>query len=96
MTATAQSDVRTIHDYIAQQAPDTADAWIQDLERQIQALEQLPARCPVIPEASELGREYRHLIYGSYRTVFRVEGRVVWIVRILHGAQLLDTTILEK
>jgi toxin ParE1/3/4 len=50
----------------------------------------------VIPEATELGREYRQLSYGRYRTIFRVDGRVVWIVRVLHGAQLLETAVLEK
>jgi plasmid stabilization system protein ParE len=96
MTDTAQHDVTTIHDYAARHAPGAADAWIQELERQIKTPELMPARCPVIPEALEMGHEYRHLIYGNYRTIFRVERRVVWIVRVLHGAQLLDTAILEK
>jgi plasmid stabilization system protein ParE len=95
ITAAAQGDVESIHDYIALNAPRTADAWIGELDRQIQALEQFPMRCAVIPEATELGREYRHLIYGRYRTILRVEGRVVWIVRVIHGAQLLDTEVLE-
>lgn len=96
ITAAAQRDVKSIHDCIAETAPRTADAWIGELERQIQTLERSPMRCAVIPEATELGREYRHLIYGRYRTIFRVDGRVVWIVRVVHGAQLLDTAVLEK
>ena len=95
ITAAAQRDVKSIHDYIAESAPRTADKWIGELDRQIQTLEQFPTRCAVIPEATELGREYRHLIYGRYRTIFRVEGRVVWIVRVIHGAQLLATEVLE-
>ena len=96
ITAAAQRDVESIHDYIAETAPRTADAWIGELDRQIQTLEQFPMRCAVIPEATELGREYRHLIYGRYRTIFRVDGRVVWIVRVIQGAQLLDTEVLER
>lgn len=96
ITAAAQRDVKSIHDYIAKNAPRTAEAWIGELERQIQTLEHFPMRCVVIPEATELGREYRHLIYGRYRTIFRVDRRVVWIVRVVHGAQLLDTAVLEK
>jgi len=91
ITAAAQRDVKSIHDYIAENAPRTADSWIDEL----QTLEQFPTRCAVIPEATELGREYRHLIHGRYRTIFRVEGRVVWIVRVIHGAQLLATAVLE-
>lgn len=96
ITAAAQKDVQSIHLYIAEDAPRTADAWVGELHRQIQTLEQFPSRCAAIPEATELGREYRHLIYGRYRTIFRVDGRVVWIVRVVHGAQLLDTAVLEK
>ena len=95
ITAAAQRDVKSIHDYIAESAPRTADKWIGELDRQIQTLEQFPTRCAVIPEATELGREYRHLIYGRYRTIFRVEGRVVWIARVIHAAQLLATEVLE-
>ena len=95
ITAAAQRDVKSIHDYIAESAQRTADKWIGELDRQIQTLEQFPTRCAVIPEATELGRQYRHLIYGRYRTIFRVEGRVVWIVRVIHGAQLLATEVLE-
>ena len=95
ITAAGQRDLKSIHDYIALNAPRTADAWIGELDRQIRTLEQFPMRCAVIPEATELGREYRHLIYGRYRTIFRVDGRVVWIVRVIHGAQLLATEVLE-
>jgi toxin ParE1/3/4 len=95
ITAAGQRDLKSIHDYIALNAPRTADAWMGELDRQIQTLEQFPMRCAVIPEATELGREYRHLIYGRYRTIFRVDGRVVWIVRVIHGAQLLATEVLE-
>ena len=59
------------------------------------SLSQLPKRCPVIPEADDIGVEYRHLIWGSYRTIFRIEGSTVWVVRVVHGAQLLDTSTLE-
>ena len=95
ITAAGQRDLKSIHDYIALNAPRAADAWIGELDRQIQALERFPLRCAVIPETTELGREYRHLIYGRYRTIFRVDGRVVWIVRVIHGAQLLATEVLE-
>ena len=95
ITAAGQRDLKSIHDYIALNAPRTADAWIGELDRQIQTLEQFPMRCAVIPEATELGRAYRHLIYGRYRTILRVDGRVVWIVRVIHGAQLLATEVLE-
>ena len=49
----------------------------------------------MIPEADDIGVEYRHLIWGHYRTVFRIEGSSVYVVRVVHGAQLLETGTLE-
>jgi len=43
-----------------------------------------------------LGIEYRHITYGHYRTIFRVEGSRVIILRVIHGARLLDFEIFEK
>ncbi|MCX5886525.1 MAG: type II toxin-antitoxin system RelE/ParE family toxin [Proteobacteria bacterium] len=70
--------------------------WVQDIERQIDSLGKYPLRCPVIPEAEQLGRQYRHLIYGNYRTIFRIEGSWVIILRMIHSARLLDLEILRK
>jgi toxin ParE1/3/4 len=42
-----------------------------------------------------LGTRYRHLIYGNYRTVFRVTGKTVYVLRVVHGARLLDTSMFE-
>ena len=49
----------------------------------------------MIPEADDIGAEYRHLIWGQYRTVFRIEGGKVYVVRVMHSAQLLETGTLE-
>jgi plasmid stabilization system protein ParE len=70
--------------------------WFAEIERQAQTLSRHPNRCPVIPEADDIGVEYRHLIWGHYRTVFRVEGTTVYVVRVIHSAQLLETETLES
>ncbi len=70
--------------------------WIKELERQLGSLENLPNRCPIIPEAKELGREYRHLIYGDYRTIFCVQGLKVLIMRVIHSARLLNLQMFEE
>jgi plasmid stabilization system protein ParE len=61
------------------------------LEDQIAAFEQFPMRCPLIPENNVLGTTYRHLIYGAYR----ITGNTVFIVRIIHGSQLLAPSLLQ-
>lgn len=56
----------------------------------------MPRRHEVIPEADELGVEYRHIILGNYRTIYRVDERRVIILRIIHAARLLDQSLLSE
>jgi len=95
ITRSAERDALGIYDYIERDSPVRAAHWFAEIERQIGTLSKFPKRCPVIPEADDLGIEYRHLLSGSYRAIFRIEGRMVWVVRIVHAAQLLDTSTLE-
>ena len=96
ITETAQSDIWGIFQYIASDNQTAAINLIKEIERQIHSLEIFPLRCSVIPESFELGVEYRHIIYGHYRTIFRVESSRVIILRIIHGARLLNMEIFEK
>lgn len=96
ITETAQSDVQEIFQYIAVDNQKAAINLIEEIERQIDSLEKFPARCPIIPESFELGVEYRHIIYGHYRTIFRVEASKVIILRVIHGARLLSLEMFEK
>lgn len=96
ITATAQADIQEIFHYIAVNNQTAATNLVLEIERQVNSLEQFPSRCSVIPESSGLDIEYRHIIYGHYRTIFRVEGSIVIILRVIHGARLLDFEIFEK
>ena len=96
ITRTAERDIAAIYAHIARDNPPAAAAWLDSVERNITSLEQWPRRCPIIPEASELEVEYRHLVNAPYRTIFRIVGSRLIIVRVIHGAQLLDLDILER
>ena len=88
-------DVAEIWDYIAQDNPANAEPFIQKLTEQIKTLEAFPEHCPLIAENRILGTFYRHLIYGHYRTIFRITDQKVIILRIIHGARLLDSMLFE-
>ncbi len=91
----AERDILGIYDYIERDSQQRAVKWFLEIELQIRTLARSPKRCPVIPESQEIGREYRYLIHGSYRTIFRIEGEAVYVLRVMHGARLLDTSTLE-
>ena len=84
-----------IWEYIAQDKPEAATTLVLRLEDQIGTLERFPERCPLVPENELLGTAYRHLLYGNYRTIFKIVGSRVIILRVLHGARLLDTGMME-
>ena len=96
ITATAEDDVAEIWEYIAQDNPDAATAFVLRLEEQIGTLERFPERCALVRENELLGTAYRHLVYGNYRTIFKIVKSRVIIMRVLHRARLLDMGILEE
>lgn|SRR5579884_2554816 len=94
-TRHAEKDIEEIYTYIHSANPSAALDFISELERQISSLERFPLRCPTLPEVSELGVSYRHILYGEYRTIFRVQESTVYILRVIHGARLLTLSALE-
>ncbi len=95
-TRKAQQDVEEIWTFIAQDSTDEATGFIRQLDKHISTLERFPARCPLIPENEVMHSAYRHLIHGKYRVIIRVSGKIVWVVRIVHGARLLDLSMVES
>ena len=81
--------------FIGHDSTDAATKFIRQLEKHIRTLERFPARCPLIPENEVMHTAYRHLIHGNYRVIIRISEKIVWLVRIVHGARLLDVSMLE-
>ncbi len=94
-TRKAEQDVEEIWTFIAQDSADEATRFIRQLDKHINTLERFPARCPPIPENEVTHASYRHLVHGNYRVIIRVSEKTVWVVRIVHGARLLDVSMVE-
>jgi len=52
----------------------------------------------VIPEVEEhdFPFEYRHMPFGNYRIVYRVDDSRVLVVRVIYAAQLLTPGMLQE
>ena len=96
ITRAAERDIEETWAFIAHDSPEEAEKFIGRLEEQIETLERFPERCSLIPENEILGTRYRHLLYGNYRSVFRIARQTVYVLRVIHGARLLDSSMFEE
>ena len=72
ITRTAEGDIEEIWNHIGADSIGNATRFVIQLEEKISTLQRSPHRCPSIPENRLLGTEYRHLLLGDYRVLFRV------------------------
>jgi plasmid stabilization system protein ParE len=92
ITKTAESDIHEIWNYIEGDSPADAAQFVKRLEDTIGTLERFPLRCHAIPENALLGTDYRHLVLDPYRIIFRIAGRTIFVLRVVHGGRLLDSS----
>ncbi len=72
LASPAETDAYAAFERIRKAAPMRAEKWLTRLFDAILSLDEFPARCPVIPEARELGYPARHLLYGKGKGVYRI------------------------
>ena len=72
--------------YVRRESPLAATRLRARAERGLRRLGPHPYSGRRIPEFPEL--PHREVIVAPYRFFYRVEGKVVWVVAVWHGAQL--------
>lgn len=93
LTPEAESDLRTVYRYIRKQAPRAARDWIRRARQSIKTLSHHPERCPLAPESISFDEPIRELLFGTgnrgtYRFLFAVLGKSVFILHVRHGSML--------
>ena len=73
--------------YIAQDKPSAAEKWIKTVFSKAEQLRTSPQIGWVVPEIKNT--QFRELIYGNYRIIYRVETERISILTIRHGKQIL-------
>lgn len=71
----ALRDLDGVYAYIAKTLlePDTALKLVDEIEKEILSLEQMPSRCPERRHGAYAGRGYRQLFVKNYTVIFRVD-----------------------
>jgi plasmid stabilization system protein ParE len=76
-----------IAEYIAQDKPSAAEKWINTVFSKVEQLKSAPEIGRVVPEIRN--DQFRELIYGNYRIIYRIEKTKISILTIRHGKQIL-------
>jgi toxin ParE1/3/4 len=87
LTAGAERDLESIHDYIAESdTPANAAHVLDRLTQTAEGLANLPERGSHPKELLALGiKEYRQVFFKPYRVIYRVMEKRVYIVLIADG-----------
>ncbi len=76
-----------IADYIAQDKPSAAKKWIDNVFLKVEQLKSSPEIGRIVPEINN--SQFREIIYGNYRIIYRIEKKLISILTIRHGKQIL-------
>jgi toxin ParE1/3/4 len=74
--------------YLAADNPKAAEKWASGLIRVVAKLKRHPKLGRIVPEIGL--EEYRELIYGNYRVVYRISGATISILTVRHFSRLMD------
>ena len=76
-----------IVDYIYQDKPSAAEKWIDTVFSKVEQLKSSPEIGRIVPEIKN--GQFREIIYGNYRIIYRIEKKQISILTIRHGMQIL-------
>ena len=84
----SQKDLNEIIDYIAQDSLEFALTFYEEVKEKLKNLIDFPKMGRIVPELNN--PNIRELIFRSYRLVYRILEDKIQVVRIIHGARILD------
>jgi toxin ParE1/3/4 len=84
VSAEAEADLEEIGDYIAQDNPERADTFIEEIRARFDSISDMPR---AYPERPEIDDGVRACVHGQYVIFYCVTETTVEIARVLHGAR---------
>ena len=83
----AEDDLGGIVTYIALDNPSAALALADKIEKILSGLSAYPLLGKVPDEKALAAMGYRFLVVQNYLVFYTVEGQIIWVHRIIHGAR---------
>ena len=82
-TQTALDDLEGIRDFIARDSVYYAEKFVDDAFNAVERLEMFPESGRMVPE--RYSPDFREIIFGSYRIIYKIIDGDVYIVTMIHG-----------
>ncbi len=97
LTRGAEIDIEALHGFVKDnRSVEQADALLDQLLAAIEKLETFPLRGSVPKELDVLGiREFRQILVEPYRLIYRVGGKMVFVMVIADGRRDMQA-LLER
>ena len=97
-TRSAVEDLEEILDFLMNEpGPGVALTTYEELRATISALREMPHRCRRVPELREIpSLEYRELLSGHYRMIFRIDGTTVILLGVLDDRRDLEELLIQR
>ncbi|MBZ0234973.1 MAG: type II toxin-antitoxin system RelE/ParE family toxin [Deltaproteobacteria bacterium] len=83
----ARRDLQEIYDFLAREAPGSADRVVDALFDVIESLETMSERGGRPRDPTLRASGYRFLVEGNHVVFYKIAGRHVRVYRVLHGAR---------
>jgi toxin ParE1/3/4 len=82
LTPFAEAELEAIADYIARDNPRRALSFVRELRERCLNLADMPLAFPLVPRYEDRG--VRHRVHGNYQIFYRVVGKPVERIDVLH------------
>jgi len=79
--------VSEIAEYIARDKPSAAEQWVKTVFSKVENLKSSPEIGRIVPEIEN--NQFRELIDGNYRIIYRIEPKQISVLAVRHGKQIL-------
>lgn len=91
----AMEDLHALHDFIARDSPQYAQAQVRAIQAAAYQAQKLPRIGRILPEFPT--EKWREILCGSYRIIYRYDAkkRVVRILAVVHQSRMLRLFMIE-
>lgn len=86
--------INAIADYIAEDSPEAAQKWVDEIFIKIERIEKFPSSGRVLPEIAR--KDIREILFGNYRIIYRISANEISILTIKRSKQRLPIKEIKK